>query len=448
MAGQARRGERGAGRSSRAGSSWPLIAAASAVASGSDTVTSMAVARATTPVSAPELHTRATYRNLILRGLAPDEAANLTAYLAGITVGETNWTLRQINQLLFLREMNRSGQFAEAADSTGRQRLAGAAPALTAGRAGLPPTFLPWRRTLLPAPRPSVRSGAYPPPGAASARPGQAPPRPSGPLPSLGMSGPFISFLTDFGPDGPAAVCRGVMLAIAPDASIVDIAHGVRKFAIRDGAILFASALPYFRVGVAVGVVDPGVGTERLPIAIRTERGDLLVGPDNGLFRPVAPGARRHRRGADPREPRPLASLGHVLDVPRPRHLQPGRRPSRDGNPVRERGSGDRRGRSRPARGCRRPPATTAGWRPGSSTSTASATPASPAGRTTWPVPSARWSRDGPWSWRSATAASRSPSPGSGPSARCPSGHRSSTRIPRERSRCPTTRRASPPASA
>lgn len=102
------------------------------------------------------------------------------------------------------------------------------------------------------------------------------------------MTRPFISFLTDFGPDGPAAVCRGVMLSIAPDAAIVDIAHGVRKFAIRDGAILFAMALPYFRVGVAVGVVDPGVGTERRAIAIRTNRGDLLVGPDNGLFRPVA----------------------------------------------------------------------------------------------------------------------------------------------------------------
>src|SRR5689334_6941406 len=102
------------------------------------------------------------------------------------------------------------------------------------------------------------------------------------------MTRPFISFLTDFGPDGPAAVCRGVMLSIAPDASIVDIAHGVRKFAIRDGAILLAMALPYFRVGVAVGVVDPGVGTERRAIAIRTNRGDLLVGPDNGLFRPVA----------------------------------------------------------------------------------------------------------------------------------------------------------------
>lgn len=53
-----------------------------------------------------------------MRGLAPDEAANLTAYLAGIAVREvtTSWTLRQINQLLFLREMNRTGQFAETID--------------------------------------------------------------------------------------------------------------------------------------------------------------------------------------------------------------------------------------------------------------------------------------------------------------------------------------------
>ena len=116
MAGQARRGERGTGRSSRAGSSWPLIAAASAVASGSDIATTTAAAPATSPASNPELHTRATYRNLILRGLAPDEAANLTAYLAGINVGDTHWTLRQINQLLFLRQMNRSGHFAEPTD--------------------------------------------------------------------------------------------------------------------------------------------------------------------------------------------------------------------------------------------------------------------------------------------------------------------------------------------
>ncbi|HEY8439563.1 MAG TPA: hypothetical protein VIK65_13215 [Candidatus Limnocylindrales bacterium] len=109
---EARRGARRTARSSRAASSWPLIAAASAVASGSAIVTRTAPS----PTPDPAVHTRATYRNLIMRGLAPDEAANLTAYLAGIAVGETSWTLRQINQLLFLREMNRNGHFVEPLD--------------------------------------------------------------------------------------------------------------------------------------------------------------------------------------------------------------------------------------------------------------------------------------------------------------------------------------------
>jgi hypothetical protein len=57
------------------------------------------------------------YRNLINRGLAPDEAADLTAYLAGLQVGGAHWTLRQINQLLFLREMYRTGYFSQASSS-------------------------------------------------------------------------------------------------------------------------------------------------------------------------------------------------------------------------------------------------------------------------------------------------------------------------------------------
>jgi S-adenosylmethionine hydrolase len=102
------------------------------------------------------------------------------------------------------------------------------------------------------------------------------------------MSRPLISFLTDFGTDGPAPICRGVMLSIAPDAQIVDLGHSIRKYAIRDGAFLFWCAVPYLPVGVHVGVVDPGVGTERRPIAILTGRGDRFVGPDNGLFMPAA----------------------------------------------------------------------------------------------------------------------------------------------------------------
>jgi len=95
---------------------------------------------------------------------------------------------------------------------------------------------------------------------------------------------PFISFLTDFGPDSAAAVCRGVMLSIAPDVRINDISHSVRKYAIRDGAFLLASSLPWMPVGVHVAVVDPGVGTPRRPIALLTGRGDVLIGPDNGLL--------------------------------------------------------------------------------------------------------------------------------------------------------------------
>jgi S-adenosylmethionine hydrolase len=102
------------------------------------------------------------------------------------------------------------------------------------------------------------------------------------------MARPFISFLTDFGPDGPAPICRGVMLTIAPDAQIVDIGHHIRKYAIRDGAFLLWCAMPYVPVGVHVAVVDPGVGTARRAIAILTERGDALVGPDNGLLIPAA----------------------------------------------------------------------------------------------------------------------------------------------------------------
>ncbi len=95
---------------------------------------------------------------------------------------------------------------------------------------------------------------------------------------------PVIGFLSDFGLDGAAATCRGVMLSICPDAQIVDISHAVRKYAVRDGAFVLRATLPYLPIGNHVGVVDPGVGTARRPIAIRAARGDALVGPDNGLL--------------------------------------------------------------------------------------------------------------------------------------------------------------------
>jgi hypothetical protein len=102
------------------------------------------------------------------------------------------------------------------------------------------------------------------------------------------MAGPFISFLSDFGSGSTPAVCRGVMWSIAPDARILDLTHDVRQFAVRDGAFLLSRAVGYLPVGVHVAVVDPGVGTARRPVVVRAARGDLLVGPDNGLLLPAA----------------------------------------------------------------------------------------------------------------------------------------------------------------
>src|SRR5262245_64233160 len=103
------------------------------------------------------------------------------------------------------------------------------------------------------------------------------------------MARPFVSLLTDFGSrDVSAAICRAVVLGICPDAEVIDLTHEVRKYAIRDGALALWSALPYLPVGTHVAVVDPGVGTARRPVALLAGRGDVLVGPDNGLLVPAA----------------------------------------------------------------------------------------------------------------------------------------------------------------
>ncbi len=102
-------------------------------------------------------------------------------------------------------------------------------------------------------------------------------------------SRPFISLLTDWGDRDPSpAICRGVILGIAPDALIVDITHEVEKYNIHHGALMLWHALPYMPIGAHVAVVDPGVGTSRRPIALETARGDYLIGPDNGLLLPGA----------------------------------------------------------------------------------------------------------------------------------------------------------------
>lgn len=96
---------------------------------------------------------------------------------------------------------------------------------------------------------------------------------------------PIITLLTDFGlRDSYVAEMKAVILSICPEANIVDISHEVRKFDIQMGAFLLARAARFFPKGtIHLAVIDPGVGTERRPIIVETER-SLYVGPDNGLL--------------------------------------------------------------------------------------------------------------------------------------------------------------------
>lgn len=148
---------------------------------------------------------------------------------------------------------------------------------------------------------------------------------------SVGRSRPFVSLLSDFGLRDPSAgIMRAVVAGICPTAVVVDLAHDVDKFAIRDGALLLWSAVPYLPVGAHVAVVDPGVGTERQGIVVQVARGDLLVGPDNGLLMPAAArlgGITRAHLLENPRYSLPeISSSFHGRDVfaPAAAHLADG----------------------------------------------------------------------------------------------------------------------------
>ena len=80
-----------------------------------------------------------------------------------------------------------------------------------------------------------------------------------------------------------------MMLGVAPGLAIVDLTHDVPGFAVEVGAEILEHATRYMPADtVYLAVVDPGVGTERRALALRTERDALLVGPDNGLLLPAA----------------------------------------------------------------------------------------------------------------------------------------------------------------
>lgn len=97
---------------------------------------------------------------------------------------------------------------------------------------------------------------------------------------------PTVVFMTDFGvTDDSVALCKGVMYGIAPNLRIVDLTHQVNAFSIADGARFLFGATPYFPAGtVFVVVVDPGVGSSRKAVVVKSKRGQFFVLPDNGLM--------------------------------------------------------------------------------------------------------------------------------------------------------------------
>ena len=99
-----------------------------------------------------------------------------------------------------------------------------------------------------------------------------------------------ISFLTDYGTvDEFVGVMKAVIADMAPHARITDLAHHVPAYDVRAGSMMLARCIQYVPRGIVIGVVDPGVGTQRKAIALEIAGGEgILLGPDNGLLAPAA----------------------------------------------------------------------------------------------------------------------------------------------------------------
>jgi S-adenosyl-L-methionine hydrolase (adenosine-forming) len=95
-----------------------------------------------------------------------------------------------------------------------------------------------------------------------------------------------IALITDFGHrDHYVGVVKAVLASLAAGATVIDLTHGIPPQQIGAGALALRESWHFFpRRTIFLGVVDPGVGTSRLPIAIETRAGVRFVGPDNGLL--------------------------------------------------------------------------------------------------------------------------------------------------------------------
>jgi S-adenosylmethionine hydrolase len=103
-------------------------------------------------------------------------------------------------------------------------------------------------------------------------------------------SRPAVVFQTDFGlKDGAVSAMKGVAQGVDPSIPLFDITHEIPAYNIWEAAYRLNQAAVYWPAGtVFVSVVDPGVGTERLPVVLKTKTGHYIVSPDNGTLTLVA----------------------------------------------------------------------------------------------------------------------------------------------------------------
>lgn len=100
----------------------------------------------------------------------------------------------------------------------------------------------------------------------------------------------IVVFQTDFGlKDGAVSAMKGVAMGVSPDLKLFDLTHEIPAYNIWEASCRLQQAAQYWPAGtVFVSVVDPGVGSERKSVVLKTKSGHYFVGPDNGQFTLVA----------------------------------------------------------------------------------------------------------------------------------------------------------------
>jgi S-adenosylmethionine hydrolase len=100
----------------------------------------------------------------------------------------------------------------------------------------------------------------------------------------------IVVFQSDFGlKDGAVSAMKGVAMGVSPDLKLFDLTHEIPAYNIWEAAYRLEQTVPYWPAGtVFVSVVDPGVGTTRKSVVLKTKTGQFIVTPDNGTLTLIA----------------------------------------------------------------------------------------------------------------------------------------------------------------